>query len=191
MSSIHIFIKSNCHMKPKRSFGAAAMAYIIQYPEQEKIEFSQGYYLSNSNRIELIAVLEALSQISEPSYIKVFSNNPLLAEGIEKFQQWQNEEWATCYAPDLWQKLRPFLIKHRISFIKSETTSEIKRCKKLVEKSMLKPEKYDLGILKNVDIADYLCLFDELKEELKQNNADIKAQIEMLKNKMNEKLGHE
>lgn len=187
MSQIHIFIKSNCHPKPKRSFGPAAIAYIIQYPDllQEEIVYSEGYYLSNSQRIELIALLEALSQISEPSYIKVFSMNNLLVEGIRNFQQWQNEQWVTCYAPDLWQRLQPYLIKHRISFVKTEMNTEMKRCRKMLEKSILSPQQYDMRIFERVDIVDYLDLMDEMQEKLQKKYQELSNVIDLVSNRVN------
>jgi ribonuclease HI len=83
-------------------------------------EFSQGYRYSTNNRMELLAVIEALRKLKRPGVrIVVYTDSRYVSDAVEKrwLFGWEKKNFKDKKNPDLW---REFLIeyrKHQVSFV--------------------------------------------------------------------------
>ncbi|MBE6440771.1 MAG: ribonuclease HI [Desulfovibrio desulfuricans] len=86
-----------------------------------KFEISGGYALTTNNRMEILAVVEALQFLKEPSEAEVWSDSRYVCDSVEKgwIQSWQNKGWVKSDRKpvlnmDLWQRLLPLLATHKV-----------------------------------------------------------------------------
>ncbi|PQJ16326.1 ribonuclease HI [Aureicoccus marinus] len=83
-------------------------------------EFSQGYRYTTNNRMELLAVIEALRKLKRPGVrIVVYTDSRYVSDAVEKrwLFGWEKKNFKDKKNPDLW---REFLIeyrKHQVSFV--------------------------------------------------------------------------
>ena len=89
----------------------------------EKRELSAGFRLTTNNRMELLAVIEALSSLPGPCAVTLVTDSRYVHDAIEKrwLASWQKKGWVNAEKKpvknqDLWRRLIPLLSTHRISF---------------------------------------------------------------------------
>ncbi|MCF8713416.1 ribonuclease HI [Joostella atrarenae] len=78
-----------------------------------KKEFSQGFRKTTNNRMELMAVIEALKKLKKNNIaIKVFSDSKYVVDAVEKgwVFGWEKKKFKDKKNPDLWKE---FLIEYR------------------------------------------------------------------------------
>ncbi|MBQ5778330.1 MAG: ribonuclease HI, partial [Oscillospiraceae bacterium] len=88
---------------------------------------------TTNNKMELTAVIEALSALREPCEVTVFTDSRYVVDGIEKgwAEKWRDNGWMRnkrepALNPDLWEKLLSLLETHKVSFswVKGHASNE-------------------------------------------------------------------
>ena len=87
-------------------------------------EFSQGYNKTTNNRMELSAVIAALSALTEPCEVTLTSDSKYVVDAVGKgwVYGWKKRGWkksdnSPALNSDLWEKLLPLLSKHKVTFV--------------------------------------------------------------------------
>lgn len=119
MKKVEIFTDGACKGNP----GPGGWGAILRYNGTEK-ELSGGFAETTNNRMELTAVIEALSALKEPCDIILYTDSQYVCNAITKgwAKKWQQNNWMrTKKEPalnkDLWEKLLLVLDKHNIKFV--------------------------------------------------------------------------
>ena len=119
MKHVNIYTDGACRGNPGRGGWGA----ILVYGSIEK-ELSGGEPDTTNNRMELSAVIAALSALKEPCEVTLTTDSQYVANAIEKgwLQGWQKNNWrksdkGQVLNVDLWQELLPLLDKHKVSFV--------------------------------------------------------------------------
>jgi len=96
--------------------GPGGYGAILKWGNTEK-ELSAGYRLTTNNRMELMAVIEALKVLTrEDLDIDIFSDSEYVVNAIAKgwVLGWEKKGFAGKKNPDLWQKFLQLYRKHNI-----------------------------------------------------------------------------
>lgn len=98
--------------------GKGGFGVILSCKEVKK-EYSQGYFLTTNNRMELMGVIYGLGRLSRKSRVHVFTDSQYVVNGISKgwAQKWKSNNWyktanrkAVNY--DLWSTLLDLISQH-------------------------------------------------------------------------------
>ena len=115
---ITIYTDGSCSGNP----GPGGWAAILEYNDAKK-EFSGGEYSTTNNRMELTAVIKALSFLKEPCEVTLFSDSRYVIDSIQKgwVFSWQKKDWKKAdnkpaLNVDLWIELLSLLEIHRVNF---------------------------------------------------------------------------
>lgn len=102
--------------------GPGGWAAILRYGDTEK-ELSGGYKLTTNNRMELLAVIEALGALTRSCAVDLHTDSKYVRDAIEKgwLANWQKKGWKTAAKKpvknqDLWRRLMPLIERHRVRF---------------------------------------------------------------------------
>ncbi len=119
MKRVEIFTDGACSGNP----GAGGWGAILRYNQIEK-ELSGGDADTTNNRMELTAVISALSALKEPCNITLYTDSRYVMDGIEKWiQNWKQNGWKTANKKsavknvELWQKLDELQEQHQIRWV--------------------------------------------------------------------------
>ena len=119
MKKVEIYTDGACSGNP----GAGGYGAIIVYRGVEK-EISGGCADTTNNRMELSAVIEALSALREPCEVTVTSDSKYVVDGMEKgwarswrARGWRKSDGKAALNADLWQRLLALCETHRVSFV--------------------------------------------------------------------------
>lgn len=118
MKQIEIFTDGACSGNP----GKGGWGAILVYKGKEK-EICGGEAETTNNRMELTAVIEALSRLKEPCEVLVTTDSKYVCDAVEKkwVYSWQKNGWKKADKKpalnvDLWMKLLPLLEEHDVTF---------------------------------------------------------------------------
>lgn len=116
MKNVEIFTDGACSGNP----GAGGYGAILRYNGVEK-QISGGSPNTTNNRMELLAVIEALSMLKEPCNVILTTDSQYVVNTIEKgwLKSWALKDWKKGKVKniDLWKRLLPLLDTHNIKFI--------------------------------------------------------------------------
>ena len=119
MKRVEIFTDGACSGNP----GAGGWGAILRYNQVEK-ELSGGEPETTNNRMELTAVISALSALKEPCNITLYTDSRYVMDGVLQWlPNWKQNGWKTSNKKspvknvDLWQELDTLLQKHNIRWI--------------------------------------------------------------------------
>ena len=119
MKRVEIFTDGACSGNP----GAGGWGVILRYNQVEK-ELSGGEADTTNNRMELTAVISALSALKEPCNITLYTDSRYVMDGIEKWiQNWKQNGWKTANKKsavknvELWQRLDELQEQHQIRWV--------------------------------------------------------------------------
>ncbi len=91
------------------------------YGEHKK-ELSGGEPKTTNNRMELTAVIEALSLLKEPCAVDLWSDSKYVIDALEKgwARSWQKRGWIKsdkkpALNPDLWERLLALMDIHNLT----------------------------------------------------------------------------
>lgn len=119
MKHVFIYTDGACSGNP----GAGGWGAILRYGTLEK-ELSGGEALTTNNRMELTAVIEALSALKEPCEVTLTSDSKYVIDSVTKgwVYGWKSKGWIKsdkkpALNVDLWEKLLLLLEKHKVSFV--------------------------------------------------------------------------
>jgi ribonuclease HI len=102
--------------------GPGGWAAVLRYGEHER-ELSGFARLTTNNRMELMAVLEALRQLKEPCRVRVHTDSQYLRLGITTWiEKWRKNRWVTSQKTpvknrDLWEALDAAVRAHDIEWV--------------------------------------------------------------------------
>lgn len=119
MKKVDIYTDGACRNNPGRGGWGA----ILVYNGREK-ELSGGEVLTTNNRMELTAVIAALSALTESCEVKLTTDSQYVVNAIEKgwLDSWRRNGWkksdkSPVQNVDLWEKLILLLDTHKVSFV--------------------------------------------------------------------------
>ena len=142
MKQVEIFTDGACSGNP----GPGGWGAVLRYGSAEK-ELSGGAADTTNNRMELSAVIAALSALKEPCKVTLTSDSKYVIDAVTKgwAKKWQANGWVKsdkkpALNADLWEKLLALLEKHDVRFVWVKCHAghpENERCDRLaVEQSM-------------------------------------------------------
>ena len=107
MKDVDIFTDGACSGNP----GPGGWGAVLRYNGREK-EISGGEPQTTNNRMELIAVIEALSLLKEPCRVTLYSDSQYVCNALKLgwARKWQENNWMRnkkerALNPELWEKL--------------------------------------------------------------------------------------
>ncbi len=136
MKTVTIYTDGACSGNP----GPGGWGAVLLYGAHRR-ELSGGEANTPNNRMELTAVIEALSLLKEPCTVDLWSDSKYVIDGLEKgwAKGWQKRGWVKsdkkpALNPDLWEKLLALTDTHtlRYHWVKGHAdTAENNRCDEL------------------------------------------------------------
>ncbi len=116
--SIEIYTDGACSGNP----GPGGYGVILVYKNHRK-EFSGGYRRTTNNRMELMALIAALTALKEPCILTIHTDSKYLMSAFQKnwISKWKSNGWKTSSKDDvqnqdLWKRLDALLHPHQFSF---------------------------------------------------------------------------
>lgn len=143
--------------------GPGGTGIILTYGDNIR-EISRGYRNTTNNRMELLAVIEALSALKTDGLdVIVVSDSSYVVDAVNKgwVFQWEKMNFKKKKNPDLWVRFLELYHKHHVEFRWIEGHSghpENERCDYLARKAAMNPSEIDSGY-ENMDKFD-LNLFN-------------------------------
>lgn len=144
MKKIEIFTDGACSGNP----GPGGWGAVLRYNGVEK-ELSGGEAQTTNNRMELTAVISALSALKEPCEVYLTTDSKYVCDSVLKgwVYSWQKNNWRKADKKpalnvDLWEQLLALLEQHKVTFnwVKGHAGHpENERCDKL---AVNESEKY-------------------------------------------------
>ena len=115
---VEIFTDGACSGNP----GPGGWGAVLRFGTAEK-ELCGGEKDTTNNRMELTAVIEALSRLKEPCRVKLTTDSKYVCDAVLKewVYSWQKNGWRKAdkkpaLTVDLWEKLLPLLETHEVEF---------------------------------------------------------------------------
>lgn len=119
MKHVDIYTDGACRGNP----GKGGWGAILVYGSTEK-ELSGGERETTNNRMELTAVISALSALRERCEVTLTSDSKYVIDAIEKgwalswkAKGWRKADKSPALNVDLWEQLLALLEKHEVTFI--------------------------------------------------------------------------
>jgi len=115
--TVEIFTDGACRGNP----GPGGWGAILRYNRHEKL-LKGTETLTTNNRMELVAVIEALKKLKKPCVVKITTDSQYVKNGITLWMhQWKQNGWKTSNKKpvkniDLWQELDRIAQLHKISW---------------------------------------------------------------------------
>ena len=116
---VEIFTDGACSGNP----GPGGWGTVLRYKGNTR-ELSGGERETTNNRMELTAVIEALSALKEPCDVTLTSDSKYVIDAIQKgwVYGWKKKGWVKsdkkpALNVDLWEQLLPLLAYHQVEFV--------------------------------------------------------------------------
>lgn len=142
--SITIYTDGACSGNP----GPGGFGAVLISGDYRK-EISCGYKNTTNNRMELRAIIKALSMIKNQSEVNLFTDSKYVSDAVNKgwLYNWKNKGWTLSDGKktqniDLWEELLPLLEFHKvtINWVKGHAgNKENERCDFLARAGVLNP----------------------------------------------------
>ncbi|MDR2421144.1 MAG: ribonuclease HI [Oscillospiraceae bacterium] len=145
MKNITIYTDGACSGNP----GPGGWGAVLLYGGKKR-EMSGGEAMTTNNRMELMGVIAALSALTEPCEVMLYTDSKYVSDAINKnwLQAWARNKWkrkdGPVKNPELWQTLIPLLERHRVNFVwvKGHAENEYNnRCDELAVEYRLRFER--------------------------------------------------
>ncbi|MBU1003563.1 MAG: ribonuclease HI [Proteobacteria bacterium] len=118
IDKVTIYTDGSCLGNP----GPGGWGAVLRFGEHRK-ELSGGFCATTNNRMELMAVIEALSILTRRSQVELFSDSKYFLDAIREgwLKNWKRNGWKTAAKKpvknqDLWLRLDPLLAEHDIRY---------------------------------------------------------------------------
>jgi ribonuclease HI len=114
----HIYTDGACKGNP----GPGGWGAVLEYDGRER-EIFGGEPLTTNNRMELTAVIEALTSLTRPCKVVLHTDSQYVQKGItEWIRGWKARGWRTASKEpvknvDLWKKLDAAITEHEIEWV--------------------------------------------------------------------------
>ncbi|MDB9821611.1 ribonuclease HI [Flavobacteriaceae bacterium] len=116
MATIHIYTDGSALGNP----GPGGYGIIIEWVGKNYIkESSRGFKYTTNNRMELLAVIEALEMLKQrPMDVLVFSDSKYVIEAVDKkwVFGWVKKQFKGKKNPDLWKRFLAIYAQHNVRF---------------------------------------------------------------------------
>ena len=116
--TVTVYTDGACSGNP----GPGGWGAILRYGPHEK-EISGGEAETTNNRMELTAVIRALSALKEPCRVELYSDSKYVIDGLEKgwARSWKKRGWVKsdkkpALNPDLWDRLLTLTDSHEMVY---------------------------------------------------------------------------
>ena len=111
---VEIFTDGACSGNP----GPGGWAALLRYNGHEK-QISGGALDTTNNRMEMMAVIEALSALKKPSRVMLYTDSQYVQKGVTEWMAgWKAKGWpARIKNQDLWLRMDSALSTHEVEFI--------------------------------------------------------------------------
>ena len=116
MKSVTVYTDGACSGNP----GPGGWAAILIYGEHRR-ELSGGEPSTTNNRMELTAIISALSALKEPCTVELYSDSRYVLDALEKgwALRWRRNGWKrnksdAALNPDLWETLLNLVETHDV-----------------------------------------------------------------------------
>ncbi|MEM9064271.1 MAG: ribonuclease HI [Planctomycetota bacterium] len=103
--------------------GPGGWAYVLIHPASgREREANGGDPETTNNRMELMAVIEGLSALTQPSSVDLYADSQYVLKGLSEWMDgWKKKGWKTAGKKpvknrDLWERLDGLRETHEISF---------------------------------------------------------------------------
>lgn len=140
MKCVEIYTDGSCLNNP----GFGGWAYIVRYKGHQKEGFGSKKNTTN-NRMELMAIIEALKILKEPCEVKLFTDSNLMVQSINEWlDDWIKKDFKGKKNVDLWKEYLQVSKSHQIQafWIKAHNGhEENERCDILAREAALKLQK--------------------------------------------------
>lgn len=143
---VTIYTDGACSNNP----GPGGYGIVLLYNGIRK-EISKGFNHTTNNRMEILAIIDALSILKIRSSVVLYSDSKYVIDAITKkwVYSWKKNNWIRSNKEkalniDLWQKLLPLLEKHSVKFVwvKGHANNvENERCDTLAREAINNPNK--------------------------------------------------
>ena len=116
--TVDIFSDGACKGNP----GPGGWGAVLRFGDQEK-EIFGGEPQTTNNRMEMTAVIEALSQLKRASKVRVYTDSQYVQKGISEWLPgWKARRWRTAANQpvknvDLWQRLDALAAQHDVQWL--------------------------------------------------------------------------
>lgn len=118
MKNVQAFTDGSCLGNP----GPGGWAAVLRCNGAER-ELSGGFAPTTNNRMEILAVIEALLTLKEPCSVDMHTDSQYVCNAVEKkwLAGWRKNGWKTSDKKpvknrDLWERLLPLLETHKVRF---------------------------------------------------------------------------
>ena len=118
MKTVTIYTGGACSGNP----GPGGWGAILMYGAHKK-ELSGGEASTTNNRMELTAVIQALSLLKEPCIVDLWSDSKYVIDGLEKgwargwkARGWKKADKKPALNPDLWEQLLALTDVHSLRY---------------------------------------------------------------------------
>ena len=117
MKTVEAFTDGACSGNP----GPGGWGALLRYNGNER-ELCGGEEETTNNRMELLAAIEALSELKQPCHVRLTTDSTYVKDGITKWlENWKRNGWKTAAKKpvknqDLWIRLDEQSSRHRIEW---------------------------------------------------------------------------
>ena len=119
MKTVEIFTDGACSGNP----GPGGWGAVLRFAGKEK-ELSGGEKETTNNRMELTAVIRALSALKEPCKVRLTTDSKYVCDAINqrwvygwRANGWRKADKKPTLNVDLWEELLPLLETHEVEFL--------------------------------------------------------------------------
>ena len=101
--------------------GPGGWASILREADGSDVIRTGGEPSSTNNRMELLAVIDALESLSEPSRVTIYSDSEYVLKGLSEWMSgwkakgWKKADGKTVMNLDLWQRLEGQSSRHQLT----------------------------------------------------------------------------
>lgn len=111
--SVEIFTDGACSGNP----GPGGWAALLRYKTVEK-EISGGELETTNNRMEMMAVIEALAALKKSSTVDLYTDSQYVQKGVTEWMKgWKARGWPSRIKnQDLWLRIDQEVSRHKVTF---------------------------------------------------------------------------
>ena len=144
MKQVTIYTDGACSGNP----GPGGWGAILMYGAHKR-ELSGGEADTTNNRMELTAVIRALSLLKEPCIVELWSDSKYVIDGLSKgwAKGWKAKGWVKsdkkpALNVDLWQELLPLVARHEVHYHWVKGHEENEKNNRCDEQAVLESRKF-------------------------------------------------
>lgn len=154
----HIYTDGSC-LENNPKGGPGGLAWVAAYGEL-RAEKSRGFFKTTNNRMEIMAVIDALSQLQDRAVVKIYTDSQYTIDGATKWVWgWIKNGWKRKLQgggeedvknADLFKRLHLLTRFHKVEFIKVKAHCGIpdnERCDVLAKAAAAIPNEIDEGFI--------------------------------------------